>query len=499
MQLHGFPNNMVLLDCETTGGKATVDRITEIALIVVENGYITERWQQLINSDTLIPPWISKLTGITDDMLISQPRFEDIADTLLDKLEGKTLVAHNARFDYGFLKNEFKRVGIDYTTKPLCSVKLSRRLNPQFKRHGLDAVIERLSIPITARHRAMDDTEAIFHLFRHFSQTCEPEEIEAVCKSLLTRSSTPSHLPDSEITKLPCRPGVYRFYSANGQLLYVGKSISIKDRVLNHFSSDHSNAKDLKISQQVTHIDFTETPSDFGAQLLENREIKDLSPALNRRQTRTRKLYQLAKAHDSQGYSQLSIVPSDINNIGEITQRFGLFRSKKTAESTLRNLADRYQLCHRLAGLEKRASGGCFAHQLHRCTGACMGKETAELYNLRTDSALTSIKNLMWPWPSAILVTEPAAPKQDKNQAADTAQAHYHLIDQWVYLGQIENESALEEHLSSCSEETTHFDLDAYLILIRFLMNPRMIQQHQLQITALHKQTPDTKAYASFD
>jgi len=66
-------------------------------------------------------------------------------------------------------------------------------------------------------------------------------------------------------------------------------------------------------------------------------------------------------------------------------------------------------------------------------------------------------------------------------------------------LGQIENESALEEHLSPCSEEATHFDLDAYLILIRFLMNPRMIQQHQLQITALHKQTPDTKAYASFD
>ncbi len=489
--LHGFPKKMVLLDCETTGGKATVDRITEIALIVITDGIITERWEQLINPGISIPPWISKLTGISNSMLAGKPSFETIADELIDKLEGKVLVAHNARFDYGFLKNEFKRVGIEYTTKPLCSVKLSRRLNPQFKRHGLDAIIERLSIPMSARHRAMGDTEAILHLFQHFSQTCEPEEIEAICKSLRANSSVPSHLPAGEIQKLPCRPGVYRFYSENGQLLYVGKSISIRDRVLNHFSSDHSNAKDLKISQLITHIDYTETPTDFGAQLLENTEIKTLMPAYNRRQTKTRKLYQLEKTTDTSGYAQLQIVLADTSNVSEITQRFGLFRSKKKAESTLRYLAEANQLCHRLSGLEKKASGACFAHQIRRCKGACVHQESAEHYNLRVDMSLSSIKNLMWPWASAILVIEPAAPKHDKNTASDSATTHYHLIDQWIYLGRVEDESTLHDRLNATPTNTSHFDLDAYLILIRFLLNPELIKQHQLQITPLTHQLGD--------
>jgi DNA polymerase-3 subunit epsilon len=153
----GFPEKMVLLDLETTGGKATHHRIIEIGLVVIEQGEVVERWQSFIDPETMLPPFIQKLTGIAPSNLRGAPLFSQVADKLLTYLDGRTLVAHNARFDYSFLKNEFERIGVSYNAKPLCSVKFSRSLYPQFKRHGLDQIIQRFQLPIENRHRAMDD------------------------------------------------------------------------------------------------------------------------------------------------------------------------------------------------------------------------------------------------------------------------------------------------------------------------------------------------------
>ena len=118
----GFPEKMVLLDLETTGGKATHHRIIEIGLIVIEHGEVIERWQSFVDPETTLPPFIQKLTGIAPSMLRGAPVFAQVAEPLLAYLNDRTLVAHNARFDYGFLKNEFERIGISYNAKPLCSV-----------------------------------------------------------------------------------------------------------------------------------------------------------------------------------------------------------------------------------------------------------------------------------------------------------------------------------------------------------------------------------------
>ena len=157
----GFPEKMVLLDCETTGGKATYHRIIEIGLLIIENGELIETWQTFVDPEMALPPFIQRLTGITPEKLDGAPLFADIAGELLNTLEGRTLVAHNARFDYGFLKNEFQRAGIRYNAKPLCSVKFSRNLYPQFKRHGLSQIIQRFQLTINNRHRALDDAEMI--------------------------------------------------------------------------------------------------------------------------------------------------------------------------------------------------------------------------------------------------------------------------------------------------------------------------------------------------
>jgi DNA polymerase-3 subunit epsilon len=476
----GFPHSMVLLDLETTGGKSTHDRIIEVALIRIEAGEVVDRWQQLINPEINIPPWITRLTGISTTDVMGQPTFHEIADGLFDRLQGAMLVAHNARFDYGFLKNEFKRSQIDYTTKPLCSVKLSRALYPQFKQHGLDALIERFQLPMSDRHRAMADTEAILHFFDHISQNLDADEIQATCESLLKHASLPSHLPKSLLKDIPNRPGVYRFYAENGRLLYVGKSVALKNRILSHFSSDHQNPTDLKISQAIHHLDYETTPSDFSAQLLENHQIKRDQPAFNRRQTRQKKLYQLEKGADEYGYSTLSIVQADMTQHAGIAKRFGLFRSQKQATTALEARATRHHLCQRLTGLDKRKSGRCFAHQLKRCFGACIQEEPVAVYNERVDEALESIRSLIWPYAEPILIKEP-----NRFANEDEPRYHWHLVDQWVYYGQIESEEDLHSALSTLSDETTAFDLDTYYILNRFINQPDLMKDWGLSLVPI--------------
>ena len=126
----------VFLDLETTGATPVRDRITEIALVRFEEGVEVRRWQTLVNPETTIPEFIQRLTGIDDVMVSKAPTFKQVAGELLDHLEGAVLCAHNVRFDHGFLKNEFKRIGINLRQKVLCTVKLSRKLYPQHRSHG---------------------------------------------------------------------------------------------------------------------------------------------------------------------------------------------------------------------------------------------------------------------------------------------------------------------------------------------------------------------------
>ncbi len=151
----------VLLDLETTGATAVSDRITEIGLVRYENGIEVKRWQTLVNPEMHITPFIQRITGIDDEMVKDAPLFKDVAHELLEHLHGAVLCAHNVRFDHGFLKSEFKRLGITLRQKVLCTVKLSRLLYPEHKSHGLDAIIARHAIHCSARHRAMGDVEVM--------------------------------------------------------------------------------------------------------------------------------------------------------------------------------------------------------------------------------------------------------------------------------------------------------------------------------------------------
>ncbi len=314
----------------------------------------------------------------------------------------------------------------------------------------------------------------IGHLFNQISSDYPPADIQQACQQLMQQTRLPSQLDPAEIDKLPESPGIYRFYDENGALLYIGKSVNIKQRVLSHFAANKS-ARSNEMQQQLSSIDFTETPSDFGAQLLENQLIKSETPLYNRRQTKAKRLFQLALTTDKQGYQRVQIDMADLSQPPEFANRFGLFRSQRQAQQKLLQLVGDHQLCQQLTGLEPAKKGSCFGFQLHKCKGACTGAEPATRYNLRLQTALSGLKNQVWPWPGPILVKELP---MDGN--ADNA--HYHLIDQWLYLGQVNDADSAQQRLNKVADPPQYFDLDAYKIQLRFLLK---LKPKQLTIQSI--------------
>jgi len=183
---------LIFLDLETTGMLAAEERITEIGLIEVANGAFVDSWSQLVNPQKSIPPFIEALTGITNAMVEHAPSFEQLAPGLFERLQGKLLVAHNARFDYGFLRNEFARLDMPYESRVLCTVKLSRKLFPEQRRHNLDSLIERHGLNCSARHRALGDAEVLWQFLQKIQAEVDAARIDAALQAQLDAPAVPA-------------------------------------------------------------------------------------------------------------------------------------------------------------------------------------------------------------------------------------------------------------------------------------------------------------------
>ncbi len=456
----------VLLDLETTGATPLVDRITEIALIRYEQGQEVARWQTLINPETPIPPFIQQLTGIDDNMVESAPLFREVAQALMAYLEGAVLCAHNVRFDHGFLKNEFKRIGINLRQKVLCTVKLSRRLYPQHYSHGLDAIIKRHQIHCGARHRAMGDVEVLAQFLTLANRELGVAAVTEAAAYLLKGPALPSGIDPALIDDLPESTGVYLFYGENSLPLYIGKSVNIRARVLSHFSGDHASTKEMRISQEVRHIEWIETAGEFSALLLESRLVKERQPVYNRQLRRERQLCSWRLAESPATRPLVTLVREDEIDPAATGQLFGTFRSKRQAVEVLRQMAETHALCPKLLGLES-GKGGCFAYQLRRCKGVCAGREAPELHYLRLQQALAAHRLKTWPYPGKIGIRE---------QNPLTGHTQLHVFEHWCGLGSVEDETGLDALMIAKSEK--YFDLDTYKLLLKALgqMKSEIIQ-----------------------
>ena len=452
----------VLLDLETTGATPLRDRITEIALVRFDHGIETARWQTLVNPETPIPPFIQNLTGITDDMVRDAPTFAEVAPLLLDYLEGSVLAAHNARFDHGFLKSEFKRIGVTLRQKVICTVKLSRKLYPQHYSHGLDAIIQRHGLTCSARHRAMGDVEMLIGFLQAANAELGTEQVRATAESLMRGPSLPQGLDQNLLDELPEGPGVYLFYGEGELPLYIGKSVNIRSRVLSHFSSDHSSTKEMRITQEIKRVEWRETAGEFGALLLESRLIKEMQPIYNRRLRNERQLcsWRIAEAADQR--PQVTLVRESEIEAPMVGQLFGTFRSKRQAVEVLRQIAEAHGLCEKLLGLES-GKGACFAHQLRRCKGVCAGKEAPEMHYLRLQQALSAHRLKTWPYAGRIGIREYDA-------ASDQTQIH--VFEHWCHLVTASDEAALDDAIEP--GRPLAFDLDTYKLLLKELHRSKL-------------------------
>src|SRR6185436_7636063 len=224
-----FAPGIAFVDLETTGTTPVGDRVTEIGIVRVVDGRLIEEWSTLVNPECPIPEEIQVLTGITNAMVRDAPTFRQVAAEVRERLEDHLFVAHNARFDYGFVKNEFRRLEVPFTADVLCTVRLSRRLYPDAIGHSLDSVIERHGLQEavqgdaasrTGRHSALGDARALWHFVKQLHREKEMADITAAVKRLLKTPSLPPQLPADVLEGLPEGPGVYRFYGVNDLPLY---------------------------------------------------------------------------------------------------------------------------------------------------------------------------------------------------------------------------------------------------------------------------------------
>jgi DNA polymerase III subunit epsilon len=455
MQL--FAPSIAFVDLETTGMRAAEDRITEVGIVRVDADpaggppRITE-WSSLVNPGEPIPAVIQVLTGITNAMVAGAPPFAAIASTIEARLEGCVFVAHNARFDHGFLKHEFARIARPFAARALCTVKLSRRLFPEADGHGLDAIVARHRLPIADRHRALGDARAIWAFVQALYREVPADVIESVTRRILRIPSLPPQLPADVLDALPEAPGVYLFYGDNPLPLYVGKSINLRDRVAAHFCGDWQRETDLRLSQEIRRIEFEETAGEIGALLRESHLVKTLLPAHNHALRRKAEAGVL-ELPDEPGPPRY--IPAAAIEPGQLATRYGPFSSKRQAREALRWLATEHALCWTALGLEKRP-GPCFARQIRRCAGACVGAESLDDHRARLTAALAPRAIPPWPCAGLAAVREPAA----RGERVDV-----HVLRDWCWLGTARDDGELARVVEAPPRPA--FDIDITKLLLR--------------------------------
>ena len=452
-----FAPRVAFVDLETTGASPARARVTEVGIVLVETGPEGERiseWASLVNPGCAIPADIQWLTGISNEMVRDAPPFERLAPEIAERLAGAVFVAHNARFDYGFLRAEFARAGIAFTARTLCTVRLSRHLQPDRGSHSLDALIERWGLPVADRHRALGDARITLRFVQRLYERLPRGEVEMAVSALLKHPSTPAHLPAGALDELPRAPGVYLMFGLNEHPIYIGKSVDLRTRVAAHFAEDHRHPREQQLAQEVRRIDWEETAGEFGALLREAELIKTRLPIHNLRLRR--KLAPVALDLDAQGAARF--LPVHELEATALPGHYGPWASRPAARGALVARAREHGLCLLALGLERRRKGEpqdrpCFARQLMRCSGACVGAITRAEHASQVRAALADLEIPPWPQPGAIALVE-----------HDTARTRedWHVFDLWCHLGSVRSPAAAAELAQSAPR---HFDADVQRLL----------------------------------
>ncbi|MFP4846725.1 exonuclease domain-containing protein [Winogradskyella sp. PE311] len=372
-----------IIDVETTGQG---NRMTEISVFKYDGTAVIDEFTSLVNPNSYIPEHITALTGIDNALVADAPYFEDIAQDILSITSDAIFVAHNVNFDFNVINGEFKRLGIDFTRKKLCTVRLSRKLLPGHRSYSLGKLCNDLNINLVDRHRARGDAEATTILFELLLKQPEADAVFSEFLNKNSREATlPPNLPKSSFEALPNSAGIYYFKNKKGKVIYVGKAKDIKKRVLSHFYSKTKKAQDMV--RETGDIDFEISGSELVALLMEDAAIKHHFPIYNKAAKRTIQSFSIFSYEDRKGILHLAsnkgrLVPNPI-----IT-----FYNVRDVRSFMEKLCAKYNLCPKYCHLQEAVSE-CSHYSIKNCNGICRNKESVEAYNNRVLEAIYDISD----------------------------------------------------------------------------------------------------------
>jgi DNA polymerase III subunit epsilon len=373
-----------IVDIETTGGYADNHRITEIAIYHYDGLQITNVFHTLLNPGRKVPQFITGLTGITSKMVEDAPEFSEMADEILSHLKDRVFVAHNAHFDYSFVKKEFESVGYTFQSKKLCTVRLARKIIPGLESYSLGRLAESLGITIPDRHRAGGDALATATIFDILLKRDNTGVIVKALKRNSGETILPPNLEKEEFDRLPAKAGVYYFLDSRSQVIYVGKALNIRKRIAGHFTGEAREWNRSNIRNEIHHITYELTGSELIALILESQEIRRLWPKYNLAQKYKTEEWGVYDYEDRNGYLRFCV-----NVVSKGTKPLITFSNKGDAWSFMWEKVKEYGLCPKHSGLQL-AKGLCFSYQSGSCKGACQEVESAKKYNKRAQKAVDS-------------------------------------------------------------------------------------------------------------
>ncbi len=377
---------IAITDIETTGNGIKGNRITEICVIVVQDGKVIDEYSSLVNPSQSIPLYIESLTGINDEMLSNAPQFSEIADEVDKITKDCVFVAHNVNFDYNIVRAEFASLNREFKRKRLCTVRLSKKLIPGLFSYSLGNICTSINIPHIDRHRAKGDCDATVILFqRCLSLDSDFEVITKFLNQRTAASYLPPNFKNSDFEKLPTSTGVYFFRDKNGIPLYIGKAKNIKSRIKSHFQ-ERSNHK-YKLMQETYSIDYELTGNEMLALLRESELILKFYPKFNKAQKKVTRPYTFTSYHNQKGIEQFALHKNKIAPVSWMK-----FYTREEAIKFLESLCAEFELCPKYCGLQSGVKY-CDHYKITTCSGACKNEIDAEEYNRRVSKAVDYISH----------------------------------------------------------------------------------------------------------
>ncbi len=368
-----------VIDVETTGLSPNHNRIIEIGIAKIQNLKITEKYYSLVNPGVLIPPFITQLTGITNEEVYDAPFFEDIADNIKEFISEDILTGHNLSFDKGFLSREFRNSEREELKNVnLCTKRLAQRLYPSLRSKSLSSVCKHLRIKNENSHRALSDAEATARALIKMIKNAKKEHKFKTIDEIVRFQYLPIERYDKlniskklmdDYISLPDAPGTYYFLNSRGNIIYIGKAKSLKNRVKSYFSPT-APYKAKKIVRQASRIKYKITNSELTALLLEAESIKKENPRHNVfLKDYTRKYFLKINTTDEFPTVEIS---KEFNMDGN--DYFGMFISKRMTEKVLDIVNKTFAI--RECDENKFSKGkACFLADIERCTAPCVNKE----------------------------------------------------------------------------------------------------------------------------